>query len=105
MRESYRRSLGYLETRSSVDDDKLQNALRKQLLLVAGFTGDEVDALDLDMSDEEFQETVRRRLLGSMVNQGNSQRVVSIRDVEEYLSQGWSFVAKLSDEKAILKID
>ena len=105
MRESYRRSLEYLETSSvEVSEDKLQNALRRQLLLVAGFDGDEIDDLDLGMSDEEFQETVRRRLVGSMVNNGNSQRVVSLDDVEEFLGKGWSFVAKLSEEKAILRI-
>ena len=39
-----------------------------------------------------------------MVNNGNSQRVVSMGKVEEFLGRGWSFVAKLSDEKAVLKI-
>ena len=105
MRESYRRSLEYLETsKVEVSEDRLQNALRRQLLLVAGFDGDEIDDLDLGMSDDEFQETVRKRLVGSMVNNGNSQRVVSMGEVEEFLGRGWSFVAKLSDEKAVLKI-
>jgi hypothetical protein len=82
MRDSYRRSLEYLETtRIEVSEDKLQNALRRQLLLVAGFDGDEIDALDLDMSDEEFQENVRKRLIGYMVNNGNSQRFISVDDV------------------------
>ena len=106
MRESYRRSLEYFETsRVEVSEDKVQNALRRQLLLVAGFDGDEIDELDPGMSDEEFQKMVRRRLVGSMMNNGNTQRVVSVGDVEDFLGRGWSFVAKLSDEKAILKID
>jgi len=105
MRESYRKSLEYLETtKGEITEDKLHNALRRQLLLVAGFDGDEIDELDLGMDDKEFQETVRRRLVGSMVNNGNSQRVVSMGEVEEFLGRGWSFVAKLSDEKAVLKI-
>jgi hypothetical protein len=105
MREAYRKCLEYLETRKpEVSEDKLRNALRRQLLLVAGFSGEEIDALDFDMSDEEFQETVRKRLVGSLVNNGNSQRVVSVNDIEDYLGRGWSFVAKLNDEKAILKI-
>jgi hypothetical protein len=105
MRESYRRSLEYLETvRVEIAEDKLQNALRRQLLLVAGFSGDEIDRLDPSMSDEAFQETVRRRLVGSMVNNGNSQRIVSIDDVEKFLGRGWNFVAKLTDEKAILRL-
>ena len=106
MRETYKRSLEYLETtKSEVSEDRLQNALRRQLLLVAGFNGNEIDELDHGMSDEEFQELVRRRLVGSMVNNGNSQRVVALGDVEEFLGRGWSFVAKLSDEKAVLKLD
>jgi hypothetical protein len=105
MRESYRRSLEYLETtKVDMSEDKLQNALRRQLLLVAGFDGDEIDAMDPGMSDEEFQEMVRRRLVGSMVNNGNNQRVVALGDVEDFLGRGWSFVAKLSEEKAILKL-
>ena len=105
MRDSYRKSLEYLETsKAEVSEDRLQNALRRQLLLVAGFDGDEIDELDLGMSDDEFQETIRKRLVGSMVNNGNSQKVVSMGDVEAFLGRGWSFVAKLSDEKAVLKI-
>jgi hypothetical protein len=105
MRNAYTKSLEYLETRSQdQSEDKVQKALRRQLLLVAGFSGDEIDDLDLSMSDEEFQETVRRRLIGSMHN-SNSQRVVSIDNVEDFLKQGWSFVAKLSEDKAVVKID
>jgi hypothetical protein len=105
MRDSYRRSLEYLETRrSQTDEDRLREDFRRQLLLVAGFSGEEMDGLDLSMGDEEFQETVRRKLLGSMVNNGNSQRVVKIEDVDEFLSKGWNFVAKLSEDKAIIKL-
>ena len=105
MRETYKRSLEYLETtKTEVSEDRIQNALRRRLLLVAGFNGDEIDGLDPGMGDKEFQETVRRRLLGAMVNNGNSQRVVALGDVEDFLGRGWSFVAKLSDEKAILKL-
>ncbi|MFH2112026.1 MAG: site-specific integrase [Candidatus Bathyarchaeota archaeon] len=105
MREAYRKSLEYLETgKQGVSEDKLRDALRRQLLLVAGFSGEEIDDLDLSMDDTEFQETVRKKLLGSMVNNGNNQRVVSLDDVEEYLSRGWNFVARLNDEKAILRL-
>jgi hypothetical protein len=105
MRESYRKSLEYLETsKATVSEDRLQDALRRQLLLVAGFSGDEIDELDLGMDDTEFQETVRKRLVGSVVNNGNSQRVVGVDDVEMFIGKGWDFVAKLTDEKAIIKL-
>jgi hypothetical protein len=105
MRESYRRSLEYLETRrSQTDEDRLREEFRRQLLLVAGFSGEEMDGLDLSMGDEEFQETVRRKLLGSMVNNGNNQRVVRLENVEEFLGKGWNFVARLSEDKAIINL-
>jgi integrase len=105
MRESYHRSLEYLETRrSQTDEDRLREDFRRQLLLVAGFSGEEMEGLDLSMGDEEFQETVRRKLLGSMVNNGNNQKVVQLENVEEFLSKGWNFVARLSEDKAIIKL-
>jgi len=105
MRESYRRSLEYLETRrAGTDEDRLREDFRRQLLLVAGYSGEEIDGLDPSMGDEQFQETVRRKLLGSMVNNGNNQRVVRLEDVEDFLSRGWNYVAKLYDEKAVIKL-
>jgi hypothetical protein len=105
MRNAYSKSLEYLETKQQIEgEDRLQNALRRQLLLVAGFSGDEIDEMDLTMEDSEFQKIVRKRLVGSIVNNGNNQRVVSIDEVDDYLIRGWSFVAKLSDEKAVLTI-
>ena len=48
----------------------------------------------------EFKDnrSLTRVLGGSMVNNGNRQRVVSLGDVEMFLGCGWSFVAKLNDE-------
>ena len=74
------------------------------MLLVAGFDGDEIDELNLAMDDKEFQEMVRRKLVGSVINNGNSQRVVGMEDVEDFIGKGWDFVAKLNDEKAIIKL-
>ena len=47
---------------------------------------------------------MRRKLLGFMVNNGNNQRVVRLEDVEDFLSRGWNYVAKLYDEKAVIKL-
>ncbi len=105
MRTAYKKSLEYLETRkTNISEDKLQNAMRRQLLLVAGFNGDEINTMDPNISDEEFQELVRRKLVGSVVNNGNNQRVVEVTDVEKFIGKGWDFVAKLTDEKAIIKL-
>ena len=40
------------------------------------------------LGDDEFQSTVRQRLLGAMVNNGARQRVIGIGDVERFISDG-----------------
>jgi hypothetical protein len=106
LREAYRRSQEYLQTGRSESDseERLRDSFRKQLLLVAGFKPEEVEEMDLSMDDSSFQEIVRKRLLGAMVNSGASQRVVNSNDVERYISEGWGFVANLPDERVIIKL-
>jgi hypothetical protein len=89
LRGAYRRSQEYLETGRSESDseERLRDSFRKQLLLVAGFTSEEVDGMDLSMDDASFQEMVRRRLGGQSGDGGGSQRVVSVGDVDGFLSR------------------
>ena len=82
----------------------MRDAFRRQLLLVAGFSPADVEEMDLSMDDETFQEMVRKRLLGAMMNNGASQKVVKVDEVEGYLSRGWDFVATLPDEKIIVRL-
>ncbi|MFQ5998695.1 MAG: hypothetical protein ACE5KO_05260 [Candidatus Bathyarchaeia archaeon] len=55
------------------------------------------------MSEEEFQATVRQRLLGAMENNGARQKTVSKAEVKSYLAQGWEYVATL-DNEVIVKL-
>jgi hypothetical protein len=107
MRQSYRKVQGLLQTTkpSVAGEEDLKAALKKQLLLVAGFKEDDISKLDLaGTSDEEFQRMVRERLLGVMANNGARQKVVPIALVEPQLSEGWEFVATLPENKAILRL-
>jgi len=107
MREAYRRSQEYLQTTriERTSEEQIKLAFKKQLLLVAGFKQDEIDKMDLSSAtDEEFQATVRQRLLGAMVNNGAKQRVIAVRSVEQYLSEGWEFVSALPEDKAVVRI-
>jgi hypothetical protein len=106
MREAYRRSQEHLQTSKTADtsEEKLTQSFRKQLLLVAGFKQDEVYKMDLSsISDEELQETVKKRLLVTPTEDASKQRVVSINEVESYLSQGWEYAANLPEKKVIIK--
>ncbi len=105
MRSAYRKSLEYLETRQTeVSEDKLKNEMRRQLLLVAGFSEKEIDNLDEDMNNEEFQELIRKKLAGTMTNNGNPQKVIDLDEIKHYIENGWSYVATIKDEQAIVKL-
>jgi len=106
LREAYRKCQEYLQTEKprGTDEEVLREALRKQLLLVTGFSAEEVEAFDPSMDDQDFQEMVRKRLLGAMANNGANQRVIGVEEVERFLSGGWDFVAKLSNERVIVQL-
>ncbi|MDH5389928.1 MAG: site-specific integrase, partial [Candidatus Bathyarchaeota archaeon] len=105
--EAYKRSQDFLQTteREETSEEKLREGFRKQLLLVAGFSQEEVETMDLpSMSDEELQAIVRKKLLGIENNNCSKQKVVSIGDVESYLAQGWEYVANLPNKKVVIKL-
>jgi hypothetical protein len=107
MREAYRRSQEYLQTTVSeaTSEERLREALQKQLLLVAGFKGEEIEKMDLaNMGDEEFQSMVKQRLLGVMQNNGNRQKVINLNAVDQFISEGWEYVASLPNDRAIIKM-
>jgi hypothetical protein len=105
LRDAYRRSQEYLETGRSGSDseERLRDSFRRQMLLVAGFSPEEVEGMDLGMDDASFQEAVRRRLMGQSAEGAGSQRVVSVGDVDGFLSRGWGYVASLPGDRIILR--
>jgi hypothetical protein len=107
MREAYKRSEEFLQTSKRVEtsEEKLRENFRKQLLLVAGHSQEEIDKMDLpSMSDEELQKIIRRKLLGTENSDCPKQKVVNFSDVENYLTQGWEYVANLPDKKVIIRL-
>jgi integrase len=108
MRAAYARSEEFLQTgvKEETSEEKLRGSFRKQLLLVAGFTQAELDKMDVpSMSDEDLQSIVRKRLLGGQVANGASQKVVSVGEANDYLAKGWEYVAKLSNNKVVIKMN
>ena len=105
MREAYRRSQEYLQTtKPETTEERLRDAFRKQLLLVAGFTQQEAEELELSsLSDEKFQEIVRSRLLGGGTEDCGREKVVDLHEIERYLARGWEYVATLPNERVVVK--
>lgn len=106
MREAYKRSQEYLQTAKTAEtsEEKLAQAFRKQLLLVAGFAQNEVDKMDLpSLGDEELQEIVRKRLLRTGTDDCAKEKAVSVNEVNSYLAQGWEYVASLPNKTVIIR--
>lgn len=104
--EHYLKGMGHLTVLGEqAGEERVREEFRRQLLLVAGFKPEEISKMDLlSIGDEEFQEMVRRRLVGNMVNNGASQRIVDVNELESFLANGWEFVAALPNNKAIIRV-
>jgi hypothetical protein len=105
MRGAYARCQEYLQTaQPEPSPDRMREEVRRQLLLIAGFTQDQIGGLDLaGMPDEEFQAMVRRKLLSAAQNGAPRQRVVPARELDRYLEKGWEFVAALPEGRVVLR--
>ncbi|MGA3110956.1 MAG: site-specific integrase [Candidatus Bathyarchaeia archaeon] len=108
MRAAYARSEEFLQTKMSEEttEEKLKGIFRRQFLSVAGFGKDEIEDMDvISLSEEELHSLVRKKLLGVTASDNFKQKVVSIDEADSYLSKGWEYVAKLSNNKVVIKIN
>jgi hypothetical protein len=108
MRAAYARSEEFLQTKinEETSEEKLAMALRKQWLMVAGFKQEEIDKMDIStLNNDELQEMVRKKFLGVKTENGTKQKVVSVNEANSYLAKGWEFVAKLSNNKVVIKMN
>ena len=110
MREAYKRCQKYLITElPQVEESNLQELIKKQMLLVAGFKPEEIEKMNLpEMSNEEITQKIREKLMGSLkeslVKNAKGQFVINKEKVEDYISKGFEFVADLGNGKIIMKM-
>ena len=106
MRDSYRKCLKFLETRiSDVSEDNAKLFLQQQLLSAVGYKQEEIDKIDLtNISNEDFQQLLRDKVAGAMSDNGAKQKVIPVRDIEQYISDGYDFEAVLPNGKAVMRL-
>jgi hypothetical protein len=108
MRQAYERSQEFLQTSKSreTSEEKVRNSVSKQLLVVAGYSQEDLEKIDVtSMSDEEVQSLLRKKLLGLQGSNEVSQKVISVVEANDYLAKGWEYVAKISDNQVIIKMN
>ncbi|MEM4090107.1 MAG: site-specific integrase, partial [Thermoplasmatales archaeon] len=107
MRESYAKSLVFLETEkrgmSEEEKDKWKTDLKREYLRLF-FDDKEIDDNKLlDLSTEDLQKKVKEKI-GMSLNNGHSQKVISMKEVKQYIEQGWEFVQSINSKEAIVRI-
>ena len=105
MRDAYRSSEKYLITiKSESNKENVETNFKKQLLKVMGVSDDELGKMDLEEAQShELVETLRKKLIGLVTGSGSSQKVISDKEVEEYINNGWEYVRDLPKGQAIVK--
>jgi len=75
---------------------------------VAGYSEEEVNAVDLEkLSDDDIRDRVREKLLKENNNSNGSrtlrQKFVPLDEVEKHIESGWEYVSQLPNGKAVIK--
>jgi hypothetical protein len=106
MRKSYKKCESMLSTQTGeLDKEEIKQTVKEEFLSLAGISEERIENMDVSsMSKEDVLKVVREKLLGSMVNNGNKQRVVPLGEVKSFIGQGFEYVAALPDGDAILRI-
>jgi len=108
MRNSYQKSLKFLETEnkgiSESEMDKTIKDLKTSMLILAGFSEEEIGGEKLlELSNEDLIKKIDEKRIKHL-NNGNSQKIVSMRELKQYIEQGWEFVANINSKEAIIKV-
>ena len=108
MRDAYSRCLPYLETGGTQDtQDKVRVELKRQLLLIAGYSEEEINKIDVEgLTDTQYQEMARKRLIGASAivtpqtdpTRRSPQKVVSADLVERMIGEGWEYIGPLGNK-------
>jgi integrase len=108
MRNSYQKSLKFLETEnkgiSESEMNKTIRELKTSMLILAGFSEEEIEKEKLlELSNEDLIKKIDEKRI-KQINNGNSQKVVSMRELKQYIEQGWEFVANINSREAIIRV-
>lgn len=92
--------------RDVVSAETINATIRRGFLEMAGYSPEDIEKLgDLSrMSTEDIRDLVREGTKSDLGLNGNSQKVVPLQDVKQWITQGWDYVRDLPDGDAIIKL-
>jgi len=110
MRETFAKaSEKFLVTTRSenTSEERMIETFNRQFLKMAGWTDDEVAKLGElgKIPNERLVDLIDRKQMERLgLRNGSAQKVVPMREVEEYIAQGWEYVKDISGSKAIIRL-
>ena len=108
MREAYRRAQEYLVTmaKEGYGKEMVLATFNRQYLLMFGYTEEEIGQLgDLSkLTSDEMKQLVSRKSMQALGLNGNTQKVVKLNEVKEWIVQGWEYVTTLPPDEAIIRL-
>ncbi len=119
MRSAYLKSTKYLETeRKGMTEDEIEVKFRTQLLMMAGFSDEEITKNKLlDLNADEITKMARDKLFGAKqiditaqiekdkdeLGKTHKQKVIPIDQVEEYINAGFTVKMALGNDRVIVE--
>ncbi len=109
MRSAYLRCSPFFEIegkeRSESEFDRKVQEFKKMMLVLAGYTNEEIDRGNfLILDDSELLKKIDEKKLKS-VNNGHKQKVIPMRELKHYIEDmGWEHVKDLNKKEAIVKL-
>ena len=120
MRSSYEKSSKFLETdHQGLSEDEVEKKFRTQLLLMAGFSEQEIQEKNLlNLNAEEITRMAREKLFGmntrdisdqiqkdkKELSGSHKQKVVSMDLIEQYIDNGFVVKMALGNDRAIVEL-
>ncbi|MEM3941042.1 MAG: hypothetical protein QW538_04620 [Thermoplasmatales archaeon] len=108
MRESYSKSLKFLETeRRGIKGEEMNekiNDFKRMMLILARYSNEEIDKEKmLELSNEDLVKRIDEKKAKSL-NNAHTQKVVSLKEIRQYIEHGWEFVQSINSREAIVRI-
>ncbi|MCS4537359.1 MAG: site-specific integrase [Thaumarchaeota archaeon] len=109
LRDSYRVALPKLAVRPMDRVEQTDNMNTKMTMLMIAYSPEPPPTVDITgLSNEEFMELIQKgldqKLKNKMTTNGSRQKVIPMKEVKNYIVQGWEYVASLPDSSAIVKL-
>ena len=119
MRKAFNKCLTYIETeRKGMTEDEMEVKFRSELLIMAGFTEEEIAKNKLlDLNADEITKMARDKLFGikkvdinaqiqqdrEELSKTHKQKVILIDQVEEYINNGFTVKMALGNDRVIVE--